>query len=60
MKPDHAYDPICPCNFCSVTAYHLSGAVLKPKAADAPKHLAVVPKPPGEVIFVDFKARKRL
>lgn len=60
MKPDHAYNPTCPCRFCGVTAWHLSGSVLKPATAKVSAPLVLISKPLGEVIFVDFKNRKRV
>ncbi len=59
MKPDHAYDPICPCNFCGVTAWHLSGNVIKPNQVP-PGVIVFKPRELTNVVYVDFKLRKRL
>lgn len=58
MIPDHAYDPICGCNFCVITSASLSSA--KPLAAKKADVIPLPEKQPGEVIYIDFKARKRV
>lgn len=58
MTPDHAYDPICGCNFCVLTSASLNSAT--PQAAKIADVVALPPKQPGEVIYIDFKTRKRV
>lgn len=62
MTPDHAYDPVCSCNFCIITSESLWKA--HPSQINvAAKKADVVPIPekqPGEVIFINFKTRKRI
>lgn len=54
---EHAYDPICGCHACVTTSASYGIEVKHPKMAEV---VALPPKPPGEVIYVDFKTRKRV
>lgn len=54
---EHAYDPICGCHACVTTSASHGMEVKHPKMAEV---VALPPKPPGEVIYVDFKTRKRV
>lgn len=56
----HAYDPTCPCNYCGITAWHLNAGTPKTSVAKAADVVPLPPKKPGEVIYIDFKSRKRV
>lgn len=62
MERDHAYSTDCGCVACSNLRFYATGCVTPAVVALEPVDFTQTPaeQPPGDVIYVDFVARRRV